>query len=70
MSPESLDRAGGLTSIPLRYLAYGALRDLFKYLPECKANPESLEVRQRLQIAAWMSLFPNRIEVNQYGYES
>jgi len=64
---ESLDRANGLTSIPLRYLAYGALKDLFQYLPECKANPESLEVRQRLQIAAWMSLFPNRIELNQYG---
>ncbi|KAH8078071.1 iron-containing alcohol dehydrogenase [Cristinia sonorae] len=64
---ESLDRAGGLTSIPLRYLAYGALKDLFEYLPACKANPDDLEIRQRLQVAAWMSLFPNRIELNQYG---
>ncbi|TCD71618.1 hypothetical protein EIP91_007365 [Steccherinum ochraceum] len=64
---ESLDRAGGLTSIPLRYLAYGALKDLFQYLPACKADPENLEVRQRLQIASWMSLYPNRIEVNKYG---
>ncbi|THH32293.1 hypothetical protein EUX98_g1898 [Antrodiella citrinella] len=64
---ESLDRANGLTSIPLRFLAYGGLKDLFYYLPACKAHPESLEIRQRLQIAAWMSLFPNRIELNKYG---
>ncbi|KAJ3554504.1 hypothetical protein NM688_g3074 [Phlebia brevispora] len=47
---------------PLKYLYYAGLADLFKYLPESKANPQSIEARQKLQIASWMSLWPIRIE--------
>ncbi|KAI0633701.1 iron-containing alcohol dehydrogenase [Trametes polyzona] len=47
---------------PLKYLCYAAIADLFKYLPESKANPQSIEARQKLQIASWMSLWPLRLE--------
>ncbi len=43
---------------PLKALCYVALSDLFKYLPMSKANPQDVEVRQKLQLAAWMSLWP------------
>ena len=48
--------------IPLKYLCYGAIRDLFKYLPLSKADPRDLVARQRLQVAAWMSLWPLKTE--------
>ncbi|KZT04586.1 iron-containing alcohol dehydrogenase [Laetiporus sulphureus 93-53] len=47
---------------PIKHLCYAALADLFKYLPESKANPEAIDVRQRLQIASWMSLWPLKPE--------
>ena len=47
---------------PLKHLYYGALADLFRYLPETKKNPQALDVRQKLQIASWMSLWPIRFE--------
>ena len=43
-------------------LCYAALADLFKYLPESKAHPEDVVVRQKLQIASWMSLWPIKTE--------
>ncbi|KAJ3790825.1 alcohol dehydrogenase IV [Lentinula aff. detonsa] len=43
---------------PLKAMGLSALADLFKYLPESKANPKSVEIRQKLQIASWMSLWP------------
>jgi alcohol dehydrogenase class IV len=43
---------------PIKYLCYAALGDLFKYLPESKANPTDLSIRQKLQLASWMSLWP------------
>ena len=51
---------------PLKYLYYGALADLFKYLPETKKNPQAIDVRQRLQIASWMSLWPVRFETYRW----
>ena len=39
-------------------MCYAALADLFKYLPQSKANPHDVASRQRLQLAAWMSLWP------------
>lgn len=51
-----------IVPIPLKYLCYGAIRDLFKYLPLSKADPRDLVVRQRLQVAAWMSLWPLKTE--------
>lgn len=38
-------------------LALEAIRRLFKYLPLCQEQPEDLDIRQELQIAAWMSFF-------------
>ncbi|KAJ8079675.1 hypothetical protein PM082_011262 [Marasmius tenuissimus] len=47
---------------PLKHMCYAAIVDLFKYLPESKANPEAVDVRQKLQIASWMSLWPIKLE--------
>ncbi|KAL0574307.1 hypothetical protein V5O48_007645 [Marasmius crinis-equi] len=47
---------------PLKYMCYQAIHDLFKYLPECKANPQAVDVRQKLQIASWLSLWPIKLE--------
>lgn len=47
---------------PLKHLAYAALADLFVNLPLSKANPEDVNVRQKLQIASWMSLWPQKFE--------
>ncbi|KAI0256121.1 alcohol dehydrogenase IV [Lactifluus subvellereus] len=47
---------------PLKVLCYGAIVDLFKYLPRSKADPNDIHVRQKLQIASWMSLWPVRLE--------
>jgi alcohol dehydrogenase class IV len=47
---------------PMKHLCYGAIVDLFKYLPESKADPNDIHARQKLQVAAWMSLWPTRLE--------
>jgi alcohol dehydrogenase class IV len=46
------------TPPPIRSLALSAIRKLFHLLPACKADPDNVEIRQRLQIAAWESMFP------------
>lgn len=51
-----------LVTIPSKVLCYAALKDLFKYLPESKKDPTNVAVRQRLQIASWMSLWPMKLE--------
>jgi len=51
-----------LVPTPIKVLCYAALADLFKYLPMCKSNPGALDVRQKLQLASWMSLWPLRLE--------
>ncbi|TFK22557.1 alcohol dehydrogenase IV [Coprinopsis marcescibilis] len=51
-----------LVTIPSKALCYAALKDLFKYLPESKKDPTNVVVRQRLQVASWMSLFPMKLE--------
>lgn len=55
-----------LITHPQKVLCYAALADLFKYLPESKADPSSVEIRQRLQIASWMSLWPIKLEKYRY----
>lgn len=60
---ESLYRPG--VAPPLKVLCYAAISDLFTNLPLSQAEPNSLDVRQRLLIAAWMSLWPMRVE--KYG---
>ncbi|KAH9994923.1 alcohol dehydrogenase IV [Russula compacta] len=47
---------------PLKVLCYGAIVDLFKYLPQSKAHPDDIHARQKLQVAAWMSLWPMTLE--------
>ncbi|EPS94150.1 hypothetical protein FOMPIDRAFT_1063307 [Fomitopsis schrenkii] len=47
---------------PVKYLCYAALVDLFKYLPASKANPQAVDIRQKLQLASWMSLWPIKLE--------
>ncbi|KJA29050.1 hypothetical protein HYPSUDRAFT_33570 [Hypholoma sublateritium FD-334 SS-4] len=51
-----------LLSHPQKVLCYAALADLFKYLPESKADPKSVDARQRLQVASWMSIWPMKRE--------
>jgi alcohol dehydrogenase class IV len=46
---------------PLKQLCYGAIVDLFKYLPQSKADPSDIHARQKLQVASWMSLWPARL---------
>jgi hypothetical protein len=38
------------------------MADLFKYLPISMADPTDIEARQKLLIAAWMSLWPTKFE--------
>lgn len=59
---ETLYRPGA--AYPLQQTALAAIRDLFTYLPQCMGEDgkEQIEARGKLQIAAWMSLFPSKIE--------
>lgn len=57
---ENLYRIG--TPLPIHALCYAAIKDLFTYLPQSRERPEDVEVRQKLQIAAWMSLWPLQME--------
>lgn len=53
---ESLYRP--LVPYPTKAISYEAISLLFKYLPISKQNPGDIAVRQKLQVAAWMSLWP------------
>ncbi|KIM69257.1 hypothetical protein SCLCIDRAFT_104102 [Scleroderma citrinum Foug A] len=57
---ESLYRPSAIP--PIKVLCYAAIVDLFKYLPMSKEQPNDLDIRQKLLIAAWMSLWPTRLE--------
>lgn len=60
VSSENLYRP--LVPPPIKYLCFAALADLFEYLPKSKASPQDINVRQKLQIASWMSLWPLKLE--------
>lgn len=47
---------------PVKVLGYHAISEFFKYLPLSKANPDSVEIRQKLQLASWMSLWPMKLK--------
>jgi alcohol dehydrogenase class IV len=53
---ESLYRP--LVPYPAKVISYEAISLLFKYLPISKQNPGDIAARQKLQVAAWMSLWP------------
>jgi len=57
---ENLTRP--LVPVPVKYLFYASLTDLFTYLPQSKADPSNVIVRQKLQIASWMSIWPIKFE--------
>lgn len=42
----------------MKVICYEAISLLFKYLPISKQNPDDIAARQKLQVAAWMSLWP------------
>ncbi|KAI0743394.1 alcohol dehydrogenase IV [Daedaleopsis nitida] len=56
-----------LVPMPLKYLCYAALADLFTYLPRCKGDPHDLEARQRVQVASWMSQWPYKQEKHTHS---
>ena len=58
-NPESLYRP--FVPYPLKVINYEAISLLFKYLPISKQNPGDTAARQKLQIAAWMSLWPTTL---------
>jgi alcohol dehydrogenase class IV len=43
---------------PTKRLALDAIRDLFTYLPLSAQNPDDVDTRQKLLLAAYNSLFP------------
>jgi hypothetical protein len=55
---------------PVKILCYAAISDLFKYLPISKTSPGALDVRQKLQLASWMSLWPLKLEKYRCGPSS
>ncbi|EUC44265.1 hypothetical protein COCMIDRAFT_37911 [Bipolaris oryzae ATCC 44560] len=61
---RSLDHAVELmyhplaAEIPTKRMALEAIKDLFAYLPQSKADPNDAEVRTKLFIACYSSLFP------------
>lgn len=41
----------------IKMLCYAAIADLFKYLPLSKANPQAVDIRQKLQLASMSMMF-------------
>ncbi|UPX11386.1 uncharacterized protein EKO05_0001992 [Ascochyta rabiei] len=46
------------SEVPTKRLCLEAIKDLFTYLPQSKANPDNSEVRTKLFLACYASLFP------------
>lgn len=46
------------SEIPTKRLCLEAIKDLFTHLPQSKANPEDAEIRTKLFLACYASLFP------------
>jgi len=47
----------GASETPHRLLSLATTHELFNLLPKSKANPDDLDLRQRLQVVAFGSLF-------------
>jgi len=52
--------------LPLKKLCQAAIADLFHFLALSKRDSKDLVARQRLQVAAWMSLWPLKFERHSY----
>ncbi|XPS93677.1 hypothetical protein M3J09_003020 [Ascochyta lentis] len=46
------------SEVPTKRLCLEAIKDLFTYLPQSKSNPDDAEVRTKLFLACYASLFP------------
>jgi 3-oxoacid CoA-transferase len=46
------------SEIPTKRLCLEAIRDLFTYLPQSKTSPDDAEIRTKLFLACYASLFP------------
>lgn len=46
------------SEIPTKRMCLEAIKDLFTYLPQSKANPDDADVRTKLYLACYASLFP------------
>lgn len=46
------------SEMPTKRLCLEAIKDLFTYLPFSKANPDDAEIRSKLFLACYASLFP------------
>lgn len=46
------------SEVPTKRLCLEAIKDLFTYLPQSKASPEDAEIRSKLFLACYASLFP------------
>jgi len=44
--------------IPTKRMSLEAIKDLFTFLPQSKANPDDAEIRTKLFLACYSSLFP------------
>ncbi|KAF2133076.1 alcohol dehydrogenase [Dothidotthia symphoricarpi CBS 119687] len=61
---RSLDHAVELvyhplaSEVPTKRLCLEAIKDLFTYLPQSKANPDDADIRTKLFLACYSSLFP------------
>ncbi|THH09439.1 hypothetical protein EW145_g2009 [Phellinidium pouzarii] len=61
---RALDHAVGepIVPHPVKVLCYAAIAELFTFLPLSRADPTDVAARQRLQVAALMSLWPLKME--------
>jgi 3-oxoacid CoA-transferase len=46
------------SEVPTKRMCLEAIRDLFLYLPQSKVNPDDAQVRTKLFVACYSSLFP------------
>jgi len=46
------------SEIPTKRMCLEAIKDLFKYLPQCQDRPNDVDVRTKLFLACYASLFP------------
>lgn len=46
------------SEIPTKRMSLEAIKDLFTYLPQSKANPDDADIRVKLFLACYSSLFP------------
>lgn len=46
------------SEVPTKRMCLEAIKDLFKYLPQSKSSPDDAQIRTKLFVACYSSLFP------------